>query len=136
MSARILVVDDEPDMQALVLQKFRHQIRDGTWEFLFAQDGVEALAALEVNRNVDLVVSDINMPRMDGLELLQQIRTVDPDVPFLMITGTADIASVGEAKAAGVTAYIKKPFSADGLKSKLTIIGRIIKHRQGAEMSV
>src|ERR1044072_183278 len=62
MSARILVVDDEPDLEALVLQKFRQQIRHGTVDFLFAHDGVEALAALKANGGIDVVVTDINMP--------------------------------------------------------------------------
>ena len=67
MTTLILVVDDEPDLEALVLQKFRHQIRDDAVTFLFAHDGVEALEALKANDNIDLVVTDINMPRMDGL---------------------------------------------------------------------
>ena len=74
MNARILVVDDEPDMKALVLQKFRYQIRDGAIRFLFASDGVEALAMLEGNGEIDMVVADINMPRMDGLALLQKLQ--------------------------------------------------------------
>ena len=74
MTAQILVVDDEPDLEALLQQKFRHQIRDGAVNFLFASDGVEALAVLKDNRDVDLVVVDINMPRMDGLTLLQRLQ--------------------------------------------------------------
>jgi CheY-like chemotaxis protein len=66
MTARILVVDDEPDLEALIQQKFRHQVRDGAVRFLFASDGVEALAVLKANRDVDMVVTDINMPRMTG----------------------------------------------------------------------
>ena len=66
MTARILVVDDEPDLEALVLQKFRHRVRDGAVTFVFARDGVEALAALKADGTIDLVVTDINMPRMDG----------------------------------------------------------------------
>ena len=70
MTAHILVVDDEPDVEALILQKFRHKIRDGAITFLFARDGVDALAALKANGQIDLAVTDINMPRMDGLSLL------------------------------------------------------------------
>ena len=73
MTAQILVVDDEPDMKALVLQKFRHQIGDGAVNLLFASDGIEALAMLEANGDIDMVVADINMPRMDGLTLLHKL---------------------------------------------------------------
>src|SRR5271166_4291389 len=69
MTARILVVDDEPDVEELVVQKFRHQIRDGALAFLFARDGLEALKLLDQDNGIDLIISDINMPRMDGLLL-------------------------------------------------------------------
>ena len=67
MTATILVVDDEPDLEALVLQKFRKQIRGGAVTFVFARDGIEALQSIADHPDVDMVVSDINMPRMDGL---------------------------------------------------------------------
>ena len=76
MTAQILVVDDEPDLEALIQQKFRHQIRDGAVSFLFASDGVEALAVLKANCDVDMVITDINMPRMDGLLLLQNLQEI------------------------------------------------------------
>ena len=74
MTATILVVDDEPDLEALVRQKFRRQIRDGVVIFMFAHDGIEALQSIEDHPDVDMVVSDINMPRMDGLSLLQKLQ--------------------------------------------------------------
>jgi adenylate cyclase len=74
MTATILVVDDEPDLERLVLQNFRRQIRDGAVTFVFAHDGIEALQMIEQHPHVDMVVSDINMPRMDGLTLLQKLQ--------------------------------------------------------------
>ena len=70
MTDTILVVDDEPDLEDLVKQKFRRQIRDGAFAFLFARDGVDALDQLSARQEIDMVVTDINMPRMDGLTLL------------------------------------------------------------------
>ena len=89
MSARILVVDDEPDLEALVLQKFRQQIRNGTVDFLFAHDGVEALATLRANGGIDLVVTDINMPRMDGLALLQKLQENDEGILTIIVSAVA-----------------------------------------------
>ena len=73
MTATILVVDDEPDLELLVSHKFRRQIRDGEYKFLFAGDGEEALSTLEDAPEVDLILSDINMPRVDGLTLLGRL---------------------------------------------------------------
>ena len=77
MTATILFVDDEPDLEALVLQKFRRQIRDGAVAFVFARDGIEALQSIADHPDVDMVVSDINMPRMDGLSLLQKLQEAE-----------------------------------------------------------
>ncbi len=74
MTAKILVVDDEPDLEALIVQRFRRQIRDGQVYFLFADDGVSALARLAEEPDIDMVVTDINMPRMDGLTLLGRLQ--------------------------------------------------------------
>ena len=70
MSITVLFVDDEPDLEALVQQKFRRQIRDGAVKVMFAHDGLEALATIEQNPAIDMVVSDITMPRMDGVSSL------------------------------------------------------------------
>ncbi len=69
------------------------------------------------------------MPRMSGLEVLKQIRTCDPDLPFIMVTGNAEQDAVVEAKSLGITGYIKKPFSADQLMKKLALVQRIVEHR-------
>ena len=70
---KVLVVDDEPDLEPLVLQRMRRNIRRGEYTFVFAGNGVEALDRLQEDKDIDMVVSDINMPEMDGLTLLDQI---------------------------------------------------------------
>src|SRR3954447_7629610 len=97
MTARILVVDDEPDLEELIQQKFRHQIRAGNVVFLFAHDGVEALTALEANHNVDLVVTDINMPRMDGLTLLQKLQETDGNLSTIIVSAYGDMTNIRTA---------------------------------------
>ena len=81
MTARILVVDDEPDLEQLIVQRFRRQIREGRFSFSFADDGVNALAVLADTPDIDVVLCDINMPRMDGLTLLGRLQergTISP----------------------------------------------------------
>ena len=89
MTATILVVDDELDLEDLILQKFRRQIRDGTVAFVFAHDGIEALQSLEQHPDVDLVVSDINMPRMDGLTLLQKLQDTEDKISTIIVSAYA-----------------------------------------------
>ena len=86
MTATILFVDDEPDLETLVLQKFRRQIRDGAVSFMFARDGVEALASIAENPHVDMVVSDINMPRMDGLSLLARLQEAEEKKSTIIVS--------------------------------------------------
>jgi adenylate cyclase len=74
MTARILVVDDEPDLELLILQRFRRQVSDGEFSFSFADDGVNALAKLDNSPDIDMLLCDINKPRMDGLTLLGRSR--------------------------------------------------------------
>ena len=83
---KILVVDDEPDVEPLVLQRMRRKIRDGSYSFVFAQNGIEALARLHEDKEITMVLSDINMPQMDGLTLLQQIPKVAPDLRAVIIS--------------------------------------------------
>jgi adenylate cyclase len=125
MSARILVVDDEPDLEALVLQKFRRQLRDGTISFLFAHDGVEALAALKTNADVDLVVTDINMPRMDGLSLLQKLQEGDDSVSAIVVSAYGDMANIRTAMNRGAFDFVTKPIDFVDLE---TTISKTIRH--------
>src|SRR5215475_8331090 len=125
MSARILVVDDEPDLEALVLQKFRQQIRDGTISFLFAHDGVEALAALKANGSVDLVVTDINMPRMDGLALLQKLQESDENISTIIVSAYGDMGNIRTAMNRGAFDFVTKPIDFRDLQ---TTIAKTIRH--------
>ena len=109
MTATILVVDDEPDLEALVLQKFRRQIRDGSVAFVFAHDGIEALQSIVDHPHVDMVVSDINMPGMSGLEMLPKVRAERPDVPVIMITAYGDTETRRKAAEQGAVGLLTKP---------------------------
>ena len=126
---RVLVVEDSFQTIALI----RTMLSDfGITQIYTAKDGKEALDFLGTcDELIDVVMCDWNMPRMSGLEVLRQVRTVDPDMPFLMVTGAADPDSVLAAKSNGVTAYIAKPFSANILKKKLNVVARLLSVRRG-----
>jgi adenylate cyclase len=125
MTTRILVVDDEPDLEALVLQKFRHQIRDKTVSFTFAHDGVEALAALKANGDIDLVVTDINMPRMDGLSLLQKLQENEDDIMTVIVSAYGDMTNIRTAMNRGAFDFVTKPIDFSDLE---TTIAKTIRH--------
>ena len=109
MTATILVVDDEPDLEALVLQKFRRQIRDGTLKFVFAHDGIEALASIEAHPHVDMVVSDINMPRMDGLSLLAKLQETEEKKSTVIVSAYGDMSNIRTAMNRGAFDFLTKP---------------------------
>ncbi len=125
MTSRILVVDDEPDLEALVLQKFRRQIREGAVTFLFARDGVEALDALKTNTDVDLVVTDINMPRMDGLSLLQKLQEKEERISAIVVSAYGDMANIRTAMNRGAFDLVTKPIDFTDLE---TTIAKTIRH--------
>jgi adenylate cyclase len=125
MTARILVVDDEPDLEMLIRQKFRHQIRDGAVSFLFARDGVDALTVLEANQNVDLVVTDINMPRMDGLSLLQKLQESDEKLSTIIVSAYGDMSNIRTAMNRGAFDFLTKPIDFLDLE---TTIAKTIRH--------
>jgi adenylate cyclase len=125
VSARILVVDDEPDLEALLVQKFRRQIRDGSLEFLFARDGWEALAVLEATGPVDMVVTDINMPRMDGLSLLQKLQETDEKLSTIIVSAYGDMANIRTAMNRGAFDFLTKPIDFPDLEAT---IAKTIRH--------
>jgi len=109
MSARILVVDDEPDLEDLIRQKFRRQIKDGSIEFGFARDGVEALNVLKDDPDFDMVVTDINMPRMDGLALLAELRGEAAGYSTVIVSAYGDMANIRTAMNQGAFDFLTKP---------------------------
>ena len=106
---RILVVDDEPDVEPLVLQRMRRSIRSGQYQFVFAQNGVEALQKLEQDSDIDMVLSDINMPQMDGLSLLERIPDVAPDTRSVIISAYGDMKNIRAAMNRGAFDFVTKP---------------------------
>ena len=109
MTPTILVVDDEPDLEALVLQKFRRQIRDGAVQFVFARDGIEALQSIADHPHVDMVVSDINMPRMDGLSLLQKLQEAEEKKSTIIVSAYGDMSNIRTAMNRGAFDFLTKP---------------------------
>ena len=125
MSATILFVDDEPDLEALVLQKFRRQIRDGEVTIIFARDGIEALASLEQNPHVDMVVSDINMPRMDGLSLLAKLQEAEDKKSTIIVSAYGDMSNIRTAMNRGAFDFLTKPIDFADLEAT---IDKTIRH--------
>jgi adenylate cyclase len=125
MTATILFVDDEPDLEALVLQKFRKQIREGAVTFMFAHDGIEALESLEQHPQVDLVVSDINMPRMDGLSLLAKLQESEDKKSTIIVSAYGDMCNIRTAMNRGAFDFLTKPIDFGDLE---TTIDKTIRH--------
>jgi len=118
----ILVVDDETDVQALFEQRFRREIRSGAYRFTFAHSGEEALNCLhERGSEIVLILSDINMPGMSGLELLRRIRTEHPAAPpvIMMITAYGDAQNHDQAMHLGANDFLTKPLDFNTLRQKL-----------------
>jgi CheY-like chemotaxis protein len=120
-SASILVVDDEPDVADLFRQSFRREARQGTYVILFAVSGPEALDRLakEIEPTLIAVLSDINMPGMDGLELLAEIKQRFPDLPVMMVTAYGDNNRRRRARELGAFQFLPKPVDFDQLKAQL-----------------
>jgi adenylate cyclase len=125
MTAQILVVDDEPDLELLIQQKFRHQIREGVVAFLFARDGVEALAQLQSNGAIDMIVTDINMPRMDGLALLQKLQETEDKPSTIIVSAYGDMANIRTAMNRGAFDFLTKPIDFRDLEAT---IAKTIRH--------
>jgi two-component system chemotaxis response regulator CheY len=122
MHMKILVVDDEADVQPLFIQRFRKEIKNGEFDFSFALSGEEALAYLEGHHSeVILILSDINMPGMTGIELLSRIRHAyeKPPPVVMMITAYGDDENRHQAMEYGANEFLTKPIDFTLLKEKL-----------------
>ena len=121
MSASIIVVDDEPDVADLFRQRFRREARQGTYVMHFAASGEEALALLSggIEPGVIVILSDINMPGMDGLQLLGEIKERFPDLRVMMVTAYGDEERRRRAGELGAADFLTKPVDFDRLKAQL-----------------
>ena len=111
MTARVLVVDDEPDVEPLFRQQFRREMRDGLYRLDFALSGETALDMLDglPGEEIILLVSDINMPGMSGLDLLPIVKARRPDLPVFMISAYGDADTVSTAQKRGADQFLTKP---------------------------
>ncbi len=107
--AKIQVVDDEPDLEILIKQKFRQKIRQNEYEFVFACNGVDALEKLKLNSDIDLVLSDINMPEMDGLTLLSKLSEQNGLLKSVIVSAYGDMENIRVAMNRGAFDFITKP---------------------------
>ncbi len=127
MNLLVLVVDDEPDVETLFRQQFRRDLRDGRFAMDFAQSAPAALQRIADAQSASLILilSDINMPGMSGLELLPKAKAARPDVPVIMITAYGDAETKRKALEAGAEALLTKPIDFSLLRSEIeTRVGR------------
>ena len=116
---KILVVDDETDLEALIKQKFRKQIREHQYEFIFAFNGRDALQKIEQQPDIDMVFSDINMPEMDGLTLLEKLNELNPIIKAVIVSAYGDMDNIRTAMNRGAFDFICKPVNFEDLETTL-----------------
>ncbi|NEP11432.1 MAG: response regulator [Symploca sp. SIO2C1] len=116
MPEKILVVDDEPDLEILIRQKFRKQIRQKQLEFTFAHNGVEALEVLQAQPDIDIVLTDIYMPKMDGLTLLTNLKKLHPLIQAVIISAYGDLENIRAAMNRGAFDFLTKPINFQDLE--------------------
>src|SRR4051812_6050828 len=126
--AKILVVDDEADLEILVKQKFRKKIRENVYQFIFAQNGEEALQKILEHPDLEIILSDINMPVMDGLTLLSRLPEANPMLKAVMVSAYGDMQNIRIAMNKGAFDFVCKPVDFDDLD--LTMEKTILHVRQ------
>ena len=113
------MVDDEPDLDLLIQQRFRRQIQAGEFDFTFARNGKTALDFLEKHPDIKLVITDLNMPEMNGIELLLQIKKRFADKKVIVISAYSDRDSIQMAKNAGASDFLCKPINLVEFEQKI-----------------
>jgi adenylate cyclase len=119
MKSKIMIVDDENDFEQLIRQKFRRQIREKEYEFVFAKNGQEALDLLDIHSDIDIVFSDINMPIMDGLTLLTKLNEKNPLLKTVIVSAYGDMENIRMAMNRGAFDFICKPIVFEDLDMTL-----------------
>ena len=114
--ARILVVDDEIELERLIRQRFRKKIQAKELDFLFATNGIEALVRIQANPQVDMVLTDINMPQMDGLVLLSQLSNIDHTLRAVVMSAYSDLSNIRKAMNRGAFDFLTKPIDFQDLE--------------------
>ena len=122
---KILVADDEADLETLIRQKFRQKIREQKYEFVFAANGNEALLKIEQHPDIEIVLSDINMPEMDGLTLLTRLGEGSPLIKAVMVSAYGDMDNIRVAMNRGAFDFITKPVNFEDLELTME---KTIKH--------
>ncbi|WP_437307165.1 protein kinase domain-containing protein [Sorangium sp. So ce388] len=132
-TAKILVIDDEPDVPLLVRQRFRQQIRKSVYDFVFATDGETALEQLRKHPDIDVVLSDICMPGMDGLTFLSRVAEINPIVPTVMVSAYGDMTNIRTAMNRGAFDFLVKPIDFEDLEVTIQkSVRRVIELRKSA----
>ncbi|MCB0531681.1 MAG: response regulator [Lewinellaceae bacterium] len=139
MKATILVVDDQPMFERLIRNLFRNQIKNGLYTFVFALNGIEALDALEQNSAIDMILSDINMPEMDGLTFLAKVHERQPNLKVVMVSAYGDMANIRKAMNLGAYDFVPKPIEPEDLeatvKKTLNEMGLIRQAEQAKDLA-
>lgn len=130
---KILVADDEADLETLIRQKFRQKIRENQYEFLFVLNGVEAMKLIKENPDIDVVLSDINMPEMDGLTLLSKLNESNPLIKAVIVSAYGDMENIRIAMNRGAFDFITKPVNFEDLEITLQ---KTIEHAKQAKQTL
>ena len=118
-ASKVLVVDDEPEVEPMFRQRMRREVRAGVYEFLFARSGRHALEVLEENPDVQLVITDLNMPEMNGWQLLDALGEQWPGLPSMVVSAYGDAENVRRAEERGAAGFVVKPVDFTDLREKV-----------------